>query len=137
MPVLPDLLCKPTDNCKLNLWIFAYKLIKYCRKVEKNLVRFYAITYFRSWRLKSYFQLLIFLLFQLSYFFFNPFQGIDFFLYALKASENQRFSDVFSGYRKRPVAWNGLKIPVILSLQEMFHSKITLMLSERNLFNLC
>ena len=27
----------------------------------------------------------------------------------LKISENQRFSDVFTGYRKRPVAWNGLK----------------------------
>ena len=25
-----------------------------------------------------------------------------------KKSENQRFSDVFRGYRKRPVAWNGL-----------------------------
>ena len=27
----------------------------------------------------------------------------------LKTLENQRFSAVFSGYRKRPVAWNGLK----------------------------
>ena len=26
----------------------------------------------------------------------------------LKTSENQRFPDVFGGYRRRPVAWNGL-----------------------------
>ena len=31
----------------------------------------------------------------------------------LKTSENQRFSDVFRGYRKRPVAWNGLTFPII------------------------
>ena len=30
----------------------------------------------------------------------------------MKTSENQRFSDVFRGYRKRPVAWNGLR-PII------------------------
>ena len=30
------------------------------------------------------------------------------FLYPLKTSENHRFSDVFRGYRKRPVAWKGL-----------------------------
>ena len=32
------------------------------------------------------------------------------FLCSLKTSEKQKFSDVFRGYRKRPVAWNGLKI---------------------------
>ena len=36
--------------------------------------------------------------------FIDPFH-----LYPLKTSENQRFSDVFRGYRKKPVAWNGLK----------------------------
>ena len=30
------------------------------------------------------------------------------FQYPLKTSEIQRFSDVFRGYRMRPVAWNGL-----------------------------
>ena len=30
------------------------------------------------------------------------------FRYALKTSENQRISDVFRGYRKRPVVWNRL-----------------------------
>ena len=38
----------------------------------------------------------------------NPFHTICLFLYPLKTSENQRFFDVFRGYRKRPVAWNGL-----------------------------
>ena len=38
---------------------------------------------------------------------FNSFEATGLFLYSLKISENQRFSDVFRGYRKRPVAWNG------------------------------
>ena len=33
----------------------------------------------------------------------NPFNFTGFFLYLLKALENQRFSDVLRGYRKRPV----------------------------------
>ena len=41
-------------------------------------------------------------------FLLNPFYATDLFQYSLKTSENQRFSDVFRGYRKRPVAWNGL-----------------------------
>ena len=36
----------------------------------------------------------------------NPFHATDLFLYPRKTSENLRFSDVFRGYRKRPVAWN-------------------------------
>ena len=39
---------------------------------------------------------------------FNPCHVTGLFLYTLKTSENQRFSDVFRGYRKRPVAWNRL-----------------------------
>ena len=35
----------------------------------------------------------------------SSFTGL--FLYPLKTSENQMFSDVFRGCRKRPVAWNG------------------------------
>ena len=31
----------------------------------------------------------------------NPFQAIFLFLYPLKTSENQRFSNIFRGYRKR------------------------------------
>ena len=33
----------------------------------------------------------------------NPFHGTGLFLYLLKTSENQRFSDVSWGKRKRPV----------------------------------
>ena len=39
----------------------------------------------------------------------NPFYATDPFWYPLKTSENQTFSDVFRGYQKRSVAWNGLK----------------------------
>ena len=38
----------------------------------------------------------------------NPFHATGVFLYPLKTSENGRSSDVFRGYRKRPVALNGL-----------------------------
>ena len=34
----------------------------------------------------------------------NPFHATGLFLYPLKTSENHRFSDVFRGYQKRPVA---------------------------------
>ena len=39
----------------------------------------------------------------------NPFHANGLFRYSLKTSENQRFSDVFREYRKRPMAWNGLR----------------------------
>ena len=38
----------------------------------------------------------------------NLFHATGLFLYLLKKSENIWFSGVFRGYRKRPVAWNGL-----------------------------
>ena len=34
----------------------------------------------------------------------NPFHATGLFLYHLKTSENQRFSDIFWEYRKRPMA---------------------------------
>ena len=40
--------------------------------------------------------------------FFNPFHATDLFWYPLKTSENVWFSDVFKGYQKGSVAWNGL-----------------------------
>ena len=40
---------------------------------------------------------------------FKPFHATGLFLYTLKISENLWIPDVFRGYRKRPVAWNGLK----------------------------
>ena len=38
----------------------------------------------------------------------STFHTTDLFLYPLKTSENQRFSQVFMGYRKRSVTRNGL-----------------------------
>ena len=38
----------------------------------------------------------------------NPFHTTCLFVYLLKTSGNFWFFDVFKGYRKRPVAWNGL-----------------------------
>ena len=40
--------------------------------------------------------------------YFNPFQATGLFLYPMTTSKNFWFSDVFRGYKKRPVAWNGL-----------------------------
>ena len=48
------------------------------------------------------------LIFGVLYSAFNPFHTTGLFLYPLKTSGNQMFSDVFRGYRKRPVAWTGL-----------------------------
>ena len=39
----------------------------------------------------------------------NAFHANGLLLYLLKTSENLRFSDVFKGYQKRPVAWNRFK----------------------------
>ena len=41
---------------------------------------------------------------------FNLFRATGLFPYPLKTSGNQRFSDVFRGYRKRLVAWNVLTL---------------------------
>ena len=49
----------------------------------------------------------------------NPFHATRLFRYPLKTSENQRFPDVFRGYRKRPVAWNGL-IVILINLPHAF-----------------
>ena len=40
----------------------------------------------------------------------NPFHITGRFVYPLKTSENFWFSDIFKGYRKRQVAWIGLKL---------------------------
>ena len=50
----------------------------------------------------------------------NPFHATRLFRYALKTSENLKFSDVFRGYRNGPVAWNGLiLIPPLYLLRAM------------------
>ena len=38
----------------------------------------------------------------------NPFNTTDLLLHPIKTSEDQGISDIFRGYRKRPVAWNEL-----------------------------
>ena len=38
----------------------------------------------------------------------NPFRATGHFLYPLKALRNQRFSDIFRGYREKQVASYGL-----------------------------
>ena len=40
--------------------------------------------------------------------FINSFHATGSSLYSLQTPENQIISDVFMGYKKRPVAWNGL-----------------------------
>ena len=68
----------------------------------------------------------------------NPFHGTGLFLCPLKTSENQRFSDVFKGYRKRPVVWNRLKKFLCISSAEMFGNYSTSIISftfwERHYF---
>ena len=46
----------------------------------------------------------------------NPFRATDLFRYSLKASENQRFSNVFREYRKRRVVWNELIVKILLEM---------------------
>ena len=47
----------------------------------------------------------------------NPFHASGLFWYPLKTSENLWFSDVFRGYQKRTVAWNGLTTwPIVIML---------------------
>ena len=40
---------------------------------------------------------------------FNSFLATSLFLYTLKTFKNLLFSDIFIGYRKWPVGWNGSK----------------------------
>ena len=51
----------------------------------------------------------------------NPSHNTGLFRYLLKTSENIWLSDVFRGYRKRPVARNGL----IMALEKITHSETT------------
>ena len=49
---------------------------------------------------------------------FSTFHATDLFWYSLKTSENFWFADVFRGYQKRSVAWNGLTRMIFL-LEEL------------------
>ena len=50
---------------------------------------------------------------------FHPFLVAGLFLYPLKTEENLKFSDVFRGYRKRPVARNWLTKDFLPYLAEL------------------
>ena len=55
----------------------------------------------------------------------KQFHATALFLYPLKTSENQRFSDVFMGCINKPVAWNGFnkhRFPIKVFF-EMFYTK--------------
>ena len=65
---------------------------------------------------------------------FHPFQGNVPFLYPLKTSKNQRFSDVFREYRNKKLAWNELPneftfITGILRSQSLDYTKTFLILN--------
>ena len=47
----------------------------------------------------------------------NPFHATDLFLYPEKISENLWFSDIFWGYRKRSLTWNGSVKKVNMSIK--------------------
>ena len=63
---------------------------------------------------------------------FNPSHANGLFLYPLKTSEYQRFSDVFRRYRKRPVAWNRL-IKYLEQLKVM-HAKLNSLSIRKGVF---
>ena len=46
----------------------------------------------------------------------NSLRTTGLFLYPLKTSKNLWFSDIFLGYRKRPLAWDGLMFFLLLTL---------------------
>ena len=51
----------------------------------------------------------------------NPFHTTDLFWYPQKTSENLWFSNVFKGYQKRPVAWNGLITTIEKTINSINH----------------
>ena len=55
---------------------------------------------------------------------FNPFHATDLFLYPVKTFESHRISEVFWGYRKRPVSWNGFSRLVLLQNSKWLYIKV-------------
>ena len=51
-----------------------------------------------------------------------------------KTLENQRFSDVFRGYRKRPLAWNGLILDywnaTLVTFFETFYTTLSIKVNQ-------
>ena len=59
------------------------------------------------------------------------------FVNTLKTSENQRFFYVFRGYRKRPVAWNKLKLALYSLIKISFPPGSTKNCHDRHFWLLC
>ena len=62
----------------------------------------------------------------------KPFHATGLFLYLLK-TENLWFSDVFRGYRKRSVTWNGLKESGLVTIN-VTCSVVVIAVYEKKLF---
>ena len=56
------------------------------------------------------------------FWFINPFLATAVLLYPLKTSKNLWCRDAFSGYRKWPVAWNGLMRMFLDDCEKLWHS---------------
>ena len=67
-----------------------------------NIQRFYS----NFWYLKKHYEGVS----ETSVTFLNPFNVTGLFLYPLKTSEKQKLFHGFRGYRKIPIAWNGLRV---------------------------
>lgn len=88
---------------------------RFCENCERVFYSFFYILFLQTyWYIHFRFTLLLLSidknLFAIYSHLFNPLCTICLFLYSLKTSQNQEFSDDFRGYVKRPVARNGLHI---------------------------
>ena len=84
--------------------------------VDENQILCLICGYFSHWLFGSGLVLLLFLEYFSEDHSLNWFHAFDLFPYLLKTLENLWFSDVFRGYRKISVAWNGLIISLFFSL---------------------
>ena len=68
---------------------------------------------------------------------FNLFHSNDLFQYLLKRSENQKFFDVFRGYKRKRLAWNRLKPSQIEnSLREQSQFQFIIFFMTRNILQI-
>ena len=111
-------------DCIENLFRWRrWRLITLKRRYVSTVKELSQFQLFRNWNIQSYQEICLSQglgehttpccsssLKEILFLLINPFHATDLFWYPLKTSENQRFSDVFRGYQKRSVAWNGLKM---------------------------
>ena len=96
-----------SSNMKKNILLFCFYTDKFdrnsCKTDKRGQAKQTMFKYVR-WRSVVIVQPPLIILFLC----IDPFHATGLFRYPLKTSESQTFSDVFRGYRKRPVAWNVL-----------------------------